>query len=165
MCASGSISSTEPTRNTTWSASPDQAWAFRQTPMRALIVSISFATLAVSTACAENCVTRYRTVQDAKNDRLFERGWVLGVLPDTAGPLTEAHDIDTSARCALVEFPPSTFDGVLAALSQNGFQRYDTAVPTPPLRACPFNAGDFDRASIVLRRMGATGDLEFVGVS
>jgi hypothetical protein len=130
------------------------------------LISIGLATLALySAGCRENSVTRYATIQDAKKDRLFDRGWVPDVLPDTAGPLTEAHNIDTNARCALGEFPVGAFDEVVAALSRNGFERYDAIAPAPPLSSCPFGARDFQSASIVLRRSGVNGDREFAGIS
>jgi hypothetical protein len=56
------------------------------------------------------------------------------------------------------------FDQVLSSLSQQGFQRHDADVPAPPLRVCPFSMGDFRRASIVLRRAGVNGDVEFAGL-
>ena len=133
--------------------------------MRKFIFSISIGVLALSSACGDSTVTRYSTVQDAKNGRLFERGWVPEVLPDTAGPLIEAHNIDTNVRCALAEFPPATFAEVLAALSRVGFHHYDAPVPPPPLNACPFSNGDFRQDSVVMRRTGVSGDQEFVGVS
>jgi hypothetical protein len=131
-----------------------------------LFLSIAFVSLTLSlTGCGDTLVTRYATIQDAKKDRLFERGWVPQVLPDTAGPLTEAHNIDTNARCALAAFQPSTFDEVLAALSSEGFQRYDGGVPSPPLWACPFGMSDLRGASIVLQRSGAIGDREFAAIT
>ena len=131
---------------------------------RALVLSIGLAMLAVSAGCSENLVTRYATVQDAKKDQVFERGWLPAVLPDTAGPLTEAHNIDTNARCALAEFPPDMFDEVLEALTRDGFQTHDADSPAPPLKLCPFDIDDFRRASIVLRKAGIHGDVEFVGL-
>ena len=129
--------------------------------MRALIIATI---LAIFCGCGEHSVTRYSSIQDARKDRLFERGWVPEVLPETAGPLTEAHNLDTNARCALGQFPANEFDEVLAALSRDGFERTDADVPAPPLSSCPFDHGDFQRASVVLRRT-VIGDREFAGVS
>ena len=126
---------------------------------------IAFLVLAASSACNEQPVTRYATVADAKNDRLFERGWVPEVLPDDAGPLTEVHDIDTNARCAVSKFSPARFDQVLAALTREGFQRKDAAVPSPPLGGCPFDLSDFMSASTVLSRVSTSGVDEFAALS
>ena len=120
--------------------------------------------LAASYACNEQPVTRYATAADAKNDGLFDRGWVPAVLPDDAGPLTEAHDVDTNASCALAKFSPARFDQVLAALSRERFQRHDAAVPSPPLGGCPFDLSDFKRASTVLSRVSTSGDDEFAAL-
>jgi hypothetical protein len=132
--------------------------------MRAIVISVGLATLVLTAGCRDTLVTRYSTVQDAKKDRLFERGWVPEVLPETAGPLTEAHNIDTNARCAMAVFPANMFDQVLSSLSKQGFQRHEADVPAPPLRVCPFSIGDFRRSSIVLRRAGANGDMELAGL-
>jgi len=132
--------------------------------MRCLILLIGFLVLSVSSACSEEPVTRYATIEDAKTDGLFERGWVPPVLPDAAGPLVEAHNIDTNARCALAEFPRARFDEVMAALSREGFQRHDAAVPSPPLGVCPFRPNDFRDASTVLHRVGTGGSAEFVAL-
>jgi hypothetical protein len=133
--------------------------------MRALVILSVLLTATVVAACGENSVKRYATIQDAKKDKLFERGWVPEVLPETAGPLTEAHNLDTNARCALVEFPASELDEVLIGFSREGFERYEGDIPALPLNSCPFSANDFRHASIVLRRTAVTGDREFAGVN
>jgi hypothetical protein len=133
--------------------------------MRTLVTSIVLATLVLIGGCGEKPVKRYATIQDAKKDGLFERGWVPDVLSETAGPLTEVHNIDTNARCALGQFPARDFDDVLKALSREGFERSDADVPAPPLSTCPFSGKDFRGASVVLRRTGSNGNREFAGVS
>src|SRR5688572_1093358 len=109
----------------------------------ALVFSTALVSLALFGGCGENSVKRYATIQDAKKDRLFERGWVPDVLPETAGPLTEVHNIDTNARCALGQFSASDLHEVLAALSRDGFEPYDAELPAPPLSNCPFSESDF----------------------
>jgi len=53
--------------------------------MRPLLFSIGFVSMALClTGCGDTHVTRYATIEDAKKDRLFERGWVPQALPDTA---------------------------------------------------------------------------------
>lgn len=133
--------------------------------MRTVLLSIvALGVAACSCGCDDTSVTRYETIKDAKADRLFERGWVPDVFPDNAGPLTEAHDIDTNARCALVQFSPGAFGEVLAGLSREGFERYEGALPPRPLRACPFGDSDVRHASTVLRRGDPNRGLEFVVV-
>jgi hypothetical protein len=121
--------------------------------------------LAASSGCNEEPVTRYATVADAKNGGLFERGWVPAVLPDDAGPLTEAHNLDTNASCALAKFSPARFDQVLSALTRERFQRHDSAIPSPPLGGCPFDLSDFKSASTVLSRVSTSGVDEFAALS
>ena len=53
-------------------------------------------------ACLCGCETEqtnYDTVAEARSDGLFARGWAPDVLSGSAGPITEAHDLDTNARC------------------------------------------------------------------
>ena len=135
-----------------------------QYALRTLILSIALLVLGVSAGCNEEPVRHYATVVDARNDRLFERGWVPAVLPDAAGPLTEVHNIDTNARCAFAEFAPARLDELLADLSREGFQRHDVAVPSPPLKGCPFDLSDFNGASTVLSRVNASGVTEFAAL-
>jgi hypothetical protein len=78
--------------------------------------------IAVSTSCGETSVTRFETVEAARRQGLFDRGWVPDVLPAAAGPLTEAHNIDTNTRCAYGQFAPLAFEAVEAALSKAGFE-------------------------------------------
>jgi len=132
--------------------------------MRAIVISVGLAILVLTAGCRDTLVTRYATVQDAKKDRLFERGWVPDVLPEAAGSLTEAHNIDTNARCAMAVFPANMFDQVLSSLSEQGFQRHDEETPAPPFKLCPFSMADFRRSSIVLRRARANDDVELVGL-
>lgn len=120
--------------------------------------------IAVSMSCAETSVTTYETAEAARLQGVFSRGWVPDVLPTRAGPLTEAHNVDTNARCAFAQFSPSEFEAVAAALSKEGFERHEGPVLPAPLRECTFTAGDAGGVSLQLRRRAAAGQLEFAAI-
>ena len=80
----------------------------RRQPMRA---SSSFScllavTAAATVACDTVAVHHDADREAARADRLFDRGWVPDVLPASAGPSVEAHDVDTNERCARAQFAP-----------------------------------------------------------
>jgi hypothetical protein len=84
-------------------------------------------------------VKSYATHEAAQADRLFERGWVPNVLPQGAGPIVEAHDLDTNARCSKSALPPGGFAEVSEALVALGF-RPSSMQPQPlPFAKCPFH--------------------------
>jgi hypothetical protein len=133
--------------------------------MRRQPISIGVLTLVVwSTGCRETFVSHYESVKQARADRLFERGWIPDVLPDDAGPLIEAHNIDTNARCAVARFSPGAFDDVIGALSREGFEPYHGHVPSRPLRACPYHEDEVRNASIALQRRRPDDAREFAAI-
>ena len=69
-------------------------------------------------------VNSYATVEAAQADRLFERGWVPAVLPQGAGSIVEAHDLDTNARCSKSMLPPGGFAELSEALVALGDRPY-----------------------------------------
>ena len=38
--------------------------------------------------------SNYETMQDARNDRLFERGWLPDILPDSTTSIRTSNDLD-----------------------------------------------------------------------
>jgi len=83
-------------------------------------------------------VNSYPTLDAARADRLFERGWIPDVLPRESGPIVEAHDLDTNARCSKSGLPPGGFADVSEALVALGF-RPSSRQPEPlPFAKCPF---------------------------
>jgi hypothetical protein len=120
--------------------------------------------IAASTSCGETSVTRFETVEAARRQGLFDRGWVPDVLPAAAGPLTEAHNIDTNTRCAYGQFAPLAFEAVEAALSKAGFEPNGGALRPIPFAACSFTQEDAARTSSLLRRSADNGEFEFAAI-
>jgi hypothetical protein len=103
---------------------------------------------------------------EAQADRVFERGWIPNVLPPTAGPISEAHNLDTNTRCARARFPSASRGTIVSALLAAGFSQYRDRTPAPSLRECPFTAEESRRNTVVFRhRNPDSDDFEFAAVS
>lgn len=112
------------------------------------IVSVLY----VAWGCGEVQTNRYETVQDARQDRLFERGWVPDVLPDSTIDIVEAHDIDTNQRCARARFPVSARPSLISSLAAAGFHEVDEHPTATPFRPCTFERPDLARTDAAFRR-------------
>lgn len=53
---------------------------------------------------------RYPTLQDARQDRLFERGWLPDILPASTNNITTINDLDLNTSKGQFFFAPSDFD-------------------------------------------------------
>lgn len=89
------------------------------------------------TAC-EVQTTRYDTLQEARHDQLFERGWVPDVLPESTRSLVEAHDLDTNERCFSAVIPSSSETQIDSTLLGAGFRKQSGSESAPPFDECPF---------------------------
>jgi hypothetical protein len=122
------------------------------------------ATIWLAAAMAFGCfpgerqVNTYETIDAARSDRLFDRGWVPDVLPPGSGPIIEAHDLDTNGRCSKSQFPGDGASGVHEALLGLGFEPFRDEPPTPSLSICPFSVSDLDQGRAALSRAPAQSD-------
>ena len=133
--------------------------------MRAIAVLI----LLVAPACdllGEFQVNTYPTLSSARSARLFERGWLPEVLPADAGPIVEAHDLDTNARCSKSLFPADASARVSEALRGLGFEAFSGELPPLPFSRCPFSLENArSSGSAFLNTRGAASDREFAVVA
>jgi hypothetical protein len=115
---------------------------------------------------AEFQVNNYPTLEAAQSDLLFERGWVPDVLPAGAGPIVEAHDLDTNARCSKSVFRADASSQVSDALRASGFEEFSGELPPIPFSQCPFSLESArSGGSVFLNTRGATSDREFAVVA
>ena len=124
--------------------------------------------LAIGLGCSpgERQVNTYETIEAARSDRLFARGWVPDVLPSEPGPIVEVHDLDTNARCSRSVFPSASADDVADALVVLEFAPYRGDLPRLPLSICPFNLSEISEAARILTRLRAeSSDVEFAAVA
>ena len=112
-----------------------------------LIVGAAFVFL--STSCTR-ISERFEDASAAEREGFFERGWLPDVLPRSAGPIVDLHDLDTNARCSRSVFPTLAGQEVEDALRRKGFSDYSGALPRLPFRGCPFSLEAAHKADIVL---------------
>ena len=74
------------------------------------LVALALFVPAILGGC-ETKQARYETVTEARSAGLFSRGWAPDVLPKGAGPVIEAHDLDTNARCFRAALQPDSAGG------------------------------------------------------
>jgi len=117
-------------------------------------------------SCGESQLNTYPTIEAARADRLFARGWIPDVLPDGSGPIVEAHDLDSNARCSRAAFPSGAIAEVSAALNSHGFVPFRSALPTLPFARCPFSLAEAQRGRPPLHKThNALSDTEFAVIS
>lgn len=119
---------------------------------------------ALACGLGEFQVNTYPTLAEARSDRLFERGWVPDVLPPGAGPIVEAHDIDTNARCSRSSFPSESSARVAQALRAIGFETYSGELPPLPFSRCPFSIEHAQATGAALRNANGSASSRGVAV-
>ena len=68
--------------------------------------------LAVAVATLSSCddvTSRYPTLDDARNDQLFERGWLPDILPPSAHDIRVTNDLDGNRSEGEFSFDPADF--------------------------------------------------------
>lgn len=139
-------------------------------PSSAMLRCLSRAGLVLCiAACSDVQTTRYDTVVDARQDCLFERGWIPDVLPASAVSIIETHNIDTNERCAQASVPAPSRPQVESALRTMGFREIETHPAAPPFEACTFDAPSpttidvgFSRSATSGAGLAATSETEYV---
>lgn len=68
--------------------------------MKKMIIAILLFFVAVfwmlNTYFSDLQINKYPTLQAVKDDKAIERGWVPGLLPDSAYDIEETHDLDSN---------------------------------------------------------------------
>jgi hypothetical protein len=62
--------------------------------------------VALVVAGCDTVTTHYATISKARQDRLFERGWLPDVLPDSSRDIRVANDLDTNVSGGYFYFSP-----------------------------------------------------------
>jgi hypothetical protein len=57
---------------------------------------VCFAALLSLSSCSDVVTRTYATLDDARRDRLFERGWLPDILPPSARQIRVASDLDVN---------------------------------------------------------------------
>src|SRR5438034_5752417 len=86
--------------------------------MRSAPLLAAAAILALSSC--EKVTERYATLDDARRDRLFERGWLPDVLPPSARDIRVSSDLDVNTSEGEFFFDPADFADFAARLQATG---------------------------------------------
>ena len=83
------------------------------------IIAISSLLLLLLCGCAPYDVTsRYATLEDARTDRLFERGWLPDLLPTSATQIQTENDLDLNISEGEFSFAPADANALFERLSK-----------------------------------------------
>jgi hypothetical protein len=63
---------------------------------RSMRCVVAIFTALVLTGCGDVVTTRFATLEDARSQRAFERGWLPPVLPDSARSIAETNNLDAN---------------------------------------------------------------------
>ena len=86
--------------------------------MRSAPLLAAAAILALSSC--EKVTERYATLDDARRDRLFERGWLPDILPPSARDIRVTSDLDVNSSEGEFSFDPMHFAAFVAQLRPVG---------------------------------------------
>jgi len=77
-----------------------------------LILAVSLCVLfaAVIFGAFDTVEDSYQTKEDAKADRLFERGWLPGIIPDSSSDIKVSSNLDINTSCGSFNFNPKELD-------------------------------------------------------
>jgi hypothetical protein len=78
--------------------------------------SIIFAAAFLSLSSCDVVTSRYATLDDARRDRLFERGWLPVVLPASARDIKVSNDLDLNHSQGEFSFDHADFAAFAARL-------------------------------------------------
>src|SRR5688572_23700134 len=59
---------------------------------------------------------RYATLQDARSDSLFQRGWLPDILPPSSHDIRTSNDLDLNVSSGEFHFSPQEFPDFTASL-------------------------------------------------
>ena len=68
-------------------------------------------TAAVALVACDNVDDHYNTLQDARADELFQRGWLPDILPPSSHDIQTSNDLDINVSSGEFHFKPEEFPG------------------------------------------------------
>jgi hypothetical protein len=90
---------------------------------------LAFLVIPLLAAACDSRESRYPTLQDARADRLFERGWLPDMLPPSASDIVTVNNLDLNRSRGQFSFTPPEFESfreLLSPLAPEGAARWDT---------------------------------------
>lgn len=89
--------------------------------------SICFTLIIFLAACSDRVTSNYSTYDDAKNDRLFIRGWLPEILPVSTINIQTSGDLDSSISKGFFDIPVTELPLFISKLSPISSQEYSYA--------------------------------------
>jgi len=68
--------------------------------------------------------SRYATLNDARRDRLFERGWLPDILPPSTRDIRVSNNVDVNTSEGEFSFDPAEFPAFAAQLQRVGNETF-----------------------------------------
>lgn len=84
----------------------------------------------VSLTRCDVVTSRYATLDDARKDRLFKRGWLPDVLPASSRNIRVSNNADTNHSKGGFSFDPADFSAFAARLRPTGDATFEYAAGT-----------------------------------
>lgn len=81
------------------------------------------AILALALVACDVVTNRYATISEAREDRLFERGWLPDILPPSSVRITVSNDLDLNTSEGEFSFASSEFPAFRAHLATGAPER------------------------------------------
>jgi len=91
--------------------------------MRCSLVVV--ATAFVSLSSCDVVTSRYATLDDARKDRLFERGWLPDILPASSRDIRVSNDLDVNHSEGEFSFDLADFAVFAARLRSRGDTKFE----------------------------------------
>lgn len=86
---------------------------------------IILAAALLSLGSCDVVTSRYATLDDARKDRLFERGWLPDILPGSARDIRVSSDLDANHAEGEFSFEPADFTVFTARLHARDGKSFD----------------------------------------
>ncbi len=71
----------------------------------------------------------YASYAEAEADGFVQKGWIPDFVPETAGQIDEAHDLDTNQYCARIALGGYDIERLYADLAAEEFRQYEGELP------------------------------------
>ena len=104
------------------SLSPAVAGLILVRPMRCMLLLVAGAALLLN-GCDE-VTSRYALLDDARNDALFDRGWLPDILPPSTHNIRVTNDLDANRSEGEFTFDPADFTA-FAAQFESFYQPFE----------------------------------------
>ena len=85
---------------------------------------ITFIIVLLCISCSDVVTDHYLTHQDAKNDRLFIRGWLPDILPITSTNIKTENELDLNSSKGSFNIPVNDIPSFISILQKKSEQTY-----------------------------------------